>query len=139
MRTVLDGEVVNGVREDGESGVVVGVELVCDVAVDEDVAGLACEDDALGDAGVGAAYPEDLGQGSEAVCMIGRARGPWGFGPWHCSRRSVARRWRHLLTTVRSTRGGGRGLGGRRQRQACWCSKEILTQRICERECLAVL
>jgi len=50
VHTVLDGELVDGVGEDGERGVVIEVELVCDVAVDEDVAGLACKDNALWDA-----------------------------------------------------------------------------------------
>jgi hypothetical protein len=76
---VLDAELHDGVGEDGEDGVVVEVDLAAvssacaraqrgekgecvlgDVACDEDLAGLACQDDALGHTRVRAADPEDL-------------------------------------------------------------------------------
>lgn len=58
---VLDLEVEDGELDDGQQADVGGVDDVGDVAVREDVAGLAAEDDALGDSRVGAAQPEDRG------------------------------------------------------------------------------
>lgn len=54
---LLDLEVADGVLDDGEHVGVGGVDDVCDVAVDEDVAGLEAEHGGLGDAGVRAAEP----------------------------------------------------------------------------------
>lgn len=58
---VRDFEVHNGKADDAEGVEVARVQDVGDVAVDEDIAGLEAEDGGFGDAGVGAADPEDLG------------------------------------------------------------------------------
>ena len=52
-------------------------DIVCDVAVDEDVAGLAGADCGFGDAGVGAADPEEVG--GLAGCEGGEEVGGFGF------------------------------------------------------------
>lgn len=75
-------EMLDRVRDDGLRVQVAGREDVGDVAVDEDVAGLHAEDGGFGDAGVGAADPEDLrllalGEGGEEVGVGGGGR----FGP----------------------------------------------------------
>lgn len=57
---MFDAEVIDGISEDGEGGIVVEVELVGDVPVNEDISGFACQEDTLRDAGVGATYPKDL-------------------------------------------------------------------------------
>jgi hypothetical protein len=72
---MLDLEVDDGVLDDGEGGQVGGGEDVGDVAVDEDVAGFETEDGGFGDAGVGAADPEDFGglafgEGGEEVGVV---------------------------------------------------------------------
>ena len=75
-------EVVDGVGDDGLAAEVGGREDVGDVAVDEDVAGPEAEEGGLGDAGVGAAEPEDLrvlaaGEGGEEVRqLVGDGLGP---------------------------------------------------------------
>lgn len=58
----LDLEVGDGVLDDGGGAEVVGVKDVGDVAVHEDVAGLAVADGGLGYPRVGASYPQDLGR-----------------------------------------------------------------------------
>ena len=58
---VLDLELADGELEHAGEGQVGGGEHVGDVAVDEDVTGLEAEDGGFGDAGVGAAEPEDGG------------------------------------------------------------------------------
>ena len=79
---VPDLEVRDGVRDDGLAVEVRGGQHVGDVAVDEDVAGPEAEDGGLGDAGVRAADPEDLGllaggEGGEEVGVVGGG----GLGP----------------------------------------------------------
>lgn len=58
---VLNLEVRDGVGDDALAVEVRRGEHVGDVAVHEDVAGFEAEDGRFGDAGVGAADPEDLG------------------------------------------------------------------------------
>lgn len=77
-----DLEVRDGVGDDALAVEVRGREDVGDVAVHEDVAGLEAEDGGLGDAGVGAADPEDLGLlarcegGEEVGVVVGGGLGP---------------------------------------------------------------
>jgi len=79
---MLDLEVDDGVLDDGEGGQVGGCQDVCDVAMDEDIAGLEAEDGCFGDAGVGAADPEDFGRlafgegGEEVGVFFGDGGGP---------------------------------------------------------------
>jgi len=58
---MLDAHVRDGVLDHRGGGEVARVQDVGDVAVDEDVAGLEARDGGFGDAGVGAAEPEDFG------------------------------------------------------------------------------
>lgn len=79
---MFDLEVRDGVGDDALAVDVGGGENIGDVAVDEDVAGLEAEDGGFGDAGVGAADPEDLrvlarGEGGEE----GGVGGGGGLGP----------------------------------------------------------
>lgn len=73
----------NGVGDDGLRVQVRGGQDVGDVAVHEDVARLEAEDGGFGDAGVGAADPEDLGglalgEGGEEVGFgFGEGLGPF--------------------------------------------------------------
>lgn len=79
---VRDLEVGEGVGDDGLGAEVRGRQDVGDVAVDEDVAGPEAEDGGFGDAGVGAAEPEDRGllargEGGEEVRVgVGGGLGP---------------------------------------------------------------
>ena len=57
----LDLEVGDGVLDHGRRAHVVRVHAVGNVAVDEDVTGPAAAHGRLGDAAVGASYPQDLG------------------------------------------------------------------------------
>lgn len=57
---VLDADLEDGIGEDGEDVVVREVNLVGDVTSDENVTGFGGEEDGFGDAGVGAADPQDL-------------------------------------------------------------------------------
>lgn len=56
----LDLQVADRVLDHARRAEIVGRDDVGDVAVHEDVAGLAVADGGLGDAAVGAAYPENL-------------------------------------------------------------------------------
>jgi len=79
---MLDLEVNNCVLDDGERGQVGGCQDVCNIAVDEDIAGFEAEDCCFGDAGVGAADPEDFGglafgeSGEEVGVVLGDGGGP---------------------------------------------------------------
>ena len=80
---VFHFHVPDAVRDDALRAHVRGRDDVGDVAVHEDVAGLAAADGCLRDAGVGAADPEDLGglalcEGGEEVGLGGGGR----FGPF---------------------------------------------------------
>lgn len=95
---VLHLDVGEGVGDDALAAEVGRRQHVGDVAVHEDVAGLEAEDGGLGDAGVGAAEPEDLGllaggEGGEEVGVVaggclgplfvlvqGELEGVWGGG-----------------------------------------------------------
>ena len=86
----------NGILDDC-AGIDVGrADDVGDVAVDEDVTGLQAEDRRLGDAGVGAAQPEDRGR------LSGRER------------------WEEGGVLVRFVGGPG-GVGGKRVREGVGC------------------
>lgn len=79
---MLHLEMLDGVGDDGLGVQIPRREYVGDVAVHEDVAGLHAQHGGFGDAGVGAADPEDLGllalgEGGEEVGFGGRG----GFGP----------------------------------------------------------
>lgn len=79
---VLHLQMQDRVHDDGLGGEVRGREDIGDVAVHEDVAGLEAEDRGLGDAGVGAAEPEEggmlaCGEGREEVgVVVGGCLGP---------------------------------------------------------------
>lgn len=79
---VLHLEVGDGVGDDALAVDVGGGQDVGDVAVHEDVARLEAEDGGFGDAGVGAADPEDLGLlagregGEEVGLVVGGCLGP---------------------------------------------------------------
>lgn len=79
---VLHLEVRDGVGDDAAAVEVRRGQDVGDVAVHEDIAGLEAEDGGLGDAGVGAADPEDLGLlargegGEEVRLVVGCCLGP---------------------------------------------------------------
>jgi hypothetical protein len=60
LRTVFDADYRDGICEHGEHAVVVRVDLVRDVAVNEEVAWARGGHDALWDARVRASEPEDL-------------------------------------------------------------------------------
>ena len=59
-RTVFDADYPDGICEHGEHAVVVRMDLVCDVAMDEDFAWARRSYDAFRDARVRASEPEDL-------------------------------------------------------------------------------
>lgn len=79
---MLHFQVGDGVGDDALAVDVGRGQDVCDVAVDEDVAGFEAEDGGFGDAGVGAADPEDLGLlagregGEEVGLVVGCCLGP---------------------------------------------------------------
>lgn len=79
---VLHFQVQDRIHDDGLGGEVRGREHVGDVAVHEDVAGLETQDGGLGDAGVGAAEPEDgwmlagCEGGEEIGMVVGGCVGP---------------------------------------------------------------
>jgi len=73
---VRDLEVHDGIADDAEGVEVARMQDVGNVAVDEDVSRLEAKDGGFGDAGVGAADPEDLGglalgEGGEEVGLFG--------------------------------------------------------------------
>ncbi len=81
---MLHFQIRKRVLDDGLAAEVRGGQHVCNVAVDEDFAGLEAQDRGLGDAGVGAAEPEDLrvlgvGEGGEEFGVLAGAGGGPGF------------------------------------------------------------
>lgn len=68
---LFDLQVRDGILDHGRGIDVVGVDAVRDVAVHEQLAGLAVADGRLGDAAVGAAYPQDLGRLAFAKLLEG--------------------------------------------------------------------
>jgi len=75
---MLDFQVHDGVADDAEGVQVARVQDVGDVAVHEDIAGLEAQERGFGDAGVGAADPEDLR--GLALCEGGEEGGVVGGG-----------------------------------------------------------
>ena len=80
---MLHLDVLDGVGDHALAADVGGGQDVGDVAVDEDVAGVEAEEGGFGDAGVGAAEPEDLGLlalgegGEEVGLVLGGCLGPF--------------------------------------------------------------
>ena len=75
---MFDLEVLDGVLDDAEGVQVARVQDIGDVAMNEDISRLEAEDRRFGNAGVGAANPEDLG--GLAFCEGGKERGVFGGG-----------------------------------------------------------
>lgn len=57
---MFDAKVVNRISKDGKGGVIVEVELVCNVTMYKDFAGLASQKHTFRDTRVGTTYPEHL-------------------------------------------------------------------------------
>jgi hypothetical protein len=92
-RTVFDADYCDGICDHGEHAVVIRVDLVRDVAVDEDVAWPRSSHDAFWDARVRASEPEDLPVCTRNEHIVPTQKGRTVFPPRRCRHHRGSTRW----------------------------------------------